>query len=318
MPQGRTRRAGKRLRRCRCARPASRASITTAAGSAFTCASSRTARASGCSVSPSAASGVSSGSGARRSFRWPKRGSRRRRTSGKREGGDPLAEKRKARARPTFAEAVNEYLAGKLAEFRNDKHRKQWRATLDTYAAPGFRVEAGRCDRDPRRAAGAAADLGRQDRDCVAAARAHRGRAVLGDCGWAPDRRQPRPMDRQPGRAAGEAREGGEGRQSPGACARRRAALVARTSRLREGMAARALQFIALTAARSGEVRGMTWPEVDLEKALWTIPAGRMKAGREHRVPADRRGGGASARACPEWRAAPTCSSPHGAGCSRT
>ena len=51
-------------------------------------------------------------------------------------GGDPLAEKRAARAGLTFAEAVDTYLAAKLTEFRNEKHRKQWRATLDTYAAP--------------------------------------------------------------------------------------------------------------------------------------------------------------------------------------
>ena len=50
-------------------------------------------------------------------------------------------------------------------------------------------------------------------------------------------------------------------------------------------MAARALQFLTMTAARSGEVRGMTWAEVDLDKALWIVPAARMKAGREHRVP---------------------------------
>jgi integrase len=50
-------------------------------------------------------------------------------------------------------------------------------------------------------------------------------------------------------------------------------------------MAARALQFACMTAGRSGEVRGMTWAEVELDKALWTVPASRMKAGREHRVP---------------------------------
>jgi integrase len=51
------------------------------------------------------------------------------------------------------------------------------------------------------------------------------------------------------------------------------------------GMSARALEFVLFTAARSGEVRGATWREIDLEKALWVIPAARMKAGREHRVP---------------------------------
>ena len=58
--------------------------------------------------------------------------------------------------------------------------------------------------------------------------------------------------------------------------------------RRREGTAARAVEFAILTAARSGEVRGATWKEIDLDAALWTIPAERMKAGKEHRVPLSR------------------------------
>lgn len=50
-------------------------------------------------------------------------------------------------------------------------------------------------------------------------------------------------------------------------------------------MAAFALEFVILTAARTSEVLGATWKEVDLAKAIWTIPAARMKAGKEHRVP---------------------------------
>lgn len=50
-------------------------------------------------------------------------------------------------------------------------------------------------------------------------------------------------------------------------------------------MAARALEFAILTAARSGEVLGAIWAEVDLDAAIWIVPAARMKAGREHRVP---------------------------------
>lgn len=50
-------------------------------------------------------------------------------------------------------------------------------------------------------------------------------------------------------------------------------------------MAARALEFGILTAARSGEVRGATWDEMDLKNGTWTIPAERMKAGKEHRIP---------------------------------
>ena len=53
----------------------------------------------------------------------------------------------------------------------------------------------------------------------------------------------------------------------------------------REGMAARALEFLILTAARSGEVRLATWDEIDLDRKVWTIPADRMKAGKAHRIP---------------------------------
>ncbi|WP_229506047.1 tyrosine-type recombinase/integrase [Massilia genomosp. 1] len=55
--------------------------------------------------------------------------------------------------------------------------------------------------------------------------------------------------------------------------------------RSREGVAARAVDFAILTACHSGEVRGAAWAEIDVEGALWTIPAERMKAGREHRIP---------------------------------
>ena len=53
----------------------------------------------------------------------------------------------------------------------------------------------------------------------------------------------------------------------------------------REGIAARALEFTILTAARTGEVLGATWDEINLKSKLWTVPAARMKSGREHRVP---------------------------------
>lgn len=55
--------------------------------------------------------------------------------------------------------------------------------------------------------------------------------------------------------------------------------------RAAEGMGARALEFAILTAARSGEVRGATWKEIDLDARVWTISAERMKAAREHRAP---------------------------------
>jgi integrase len=55
--------------------------------------------------------------------------------------------------------------------------------------------------------------------------------------------------------------------------------------RQHEGVAADALAFLILTAARSGEVTGARWSEIDLTNKLWTVPAARMKAGKEHRVP---------------------------------
>ncbi len=55
--------------------------------------------------------------------------------------------------------------------------------------------------------------------------------------------------------------------------------------RLQDGIAARGLEFLILTAARSGEVRGATWQEIDLDAAVWTVAAERMKTSKEHRVP---------------------------------
>lgn len=55
--------------------------------------------------------------------------------------------------------------------------------------------------------------------------------------------------------------------------------------RQREGNAARAVEFAILTACRSGEVRGATWSEIDFKSRLWIVPAERMKARKEHRVP---------------------------------
>ncbi|MBF4014840.1 integrase arm-type DNA-binding domain-containing protein [Burkholderia pseudomallei] len=57
------------------------------------------------------------------------------------------------------------------------------------------------------------------------------------------------------------------------------------TLRAAEGISARCLEFAILTAARSGEARGARWPEIDLQKAVWSVPAERMKGKKEHRVP---------------------------------
>ncbi|QDM15420.1 tyrosine-type recombinase/integrase [Tardiphaga sp. vice304] len=55
--------------------------------------------------------------------------------------------------------------------------------------------------------------------------------------------------------------------------------------RLQDGASAQALEFAILTAARTGEVIGAKWSEIDLNQRIWIVPGVRMKAGREHRVP---------------------------------
>ena len=210
-----------------------------------------------------------------------------------RTGADPLAEKRKNKESITFAEACDRYFVSKLAEFDNEKHRKQWPATLTAYAKPKIGHLLVR--------AITTADVLRvlepiwNDKNETASRLRGRIEAVLswatvaghrsGDnpARWAGNLKEmlPKPSkvakaDNQPALALGD---------------------VARWwSDLgkRDGMAAQALQFLTLTAARSGEVRGMVWDEVTLDPAnpanpakrtgLWTIPASRMKAGREHRV----------------------------------
>lgn len=210
-------------------------------------------------------------------------------------GGDPLAEKRAAQGGLTFADAVDKYLAAKLTEFRNEKHRKQWRSTLDRYAAPVL----GRKD---------VAEITVQDvlrvlepiwHDKTETATRVRGRVenVLSWATVAGHRNGDNPARwkgnlseilPKPSRVA-------KGENQPalalGDVADWWAALAQR-----DGMAAKALQFLALTAARSGEVRGMTWDEIETSTpansansanpvGVWTVPASRMKNGREHRVP---------------------------------
>lgn len=214
-------------------------------------------------------------------------------------GGDPLAEKRKQRQRLTFADAVDKHLAHKLDEFSNEKHRKQWRSTLDNYAIPTLGKKQ-------------VSDIVVQDvlrtlepiwQTKTVTAKRLRGRieAVLSWAAVAGYR-----TGENPARWKGNLSEIlpkpskiAKGSNQPalalGDVARWWADL-----NTREGMAAKALQFTALTAARSGEVRGMTWDEIEViplatsatsatrnDKAVgvWNIPADRMKNGRPHRVP---------------------------------
>jgi len=201
-----------------------------------------------------------------------------------RAGGDPLAEKRKVRDTLTFAQAMEKYLVIKLAEFRNDKHRKQWRATLDTYAVPVIGAKQVE-EIDMRDILRVLEPIWTEKTETASRLRG-RIEAVLSWATVAGHRKGDNParwkgnlseMLAKPGKIA---RAGHFAALALSDTPRWWAELIRR-----DGMASRALQFACLTVARSGEVRGMIWAEVDLEAALWTIPAVRMKAGREHRVP---------------------------------
>lgn len=201
-------------------------------------------------------------------------------------GGDPLAERRKARETVTFAEAVDQYLVAKLGEFRNEKHKKQWRATLDAYAKP----KLGHLPLQSIMVADVLRVLQPIWAEKTETASRLRGRieAVLSWATVAGHREGPNPA-RWKGNLSEllpKASKVSEPENHP-------ALAIADVPRwwaelsLREGMAAQALQFQMLTGARSGEVRGMTWDELDPSKqgTTWNIPGPRMKTKRPHRVP---------------------------------
>ena len=207
-------------------------------------------------------------------------------------GIDPVAERKAVKAALalaqsrglSFADAVDKCLAAKLDAFRNPKHRQQWRNTLDSYATP----ELGKM---------MVQDIATQDvlrvlqplwAGKTETASRLRGRieAVLswatvaghrtGDnpARWAGNLKELLPA------ASKVAKEGNHPALAIDDAARWYAALQGR-----DGTGARALQLLVLTAARSQEIRGAAWDEFDLDKGLWVIPAQRMKADREHRVP---------------------------------
>lgn len=197
-----------------------------------------------------------------------------------REGGDPLAAKRREKGVPTFAEAARKVHAEHIAATaRNGKHVAQWLATLEAYAFP--RIGAKAVDEvDQADVLAILAPIWTEVPETARRVR-QRLRTVLD---WA------RTAGRREGVNPVEGVEKGLPRQR--AKVAQFAALPWRDvpdlwPRL-EGVAGAgslALRFAILTAARSGEVRLADWSEIDATARVWTIPAARMKAGREHRVP---------------------------------
>ena len=187
----------------------------------------------------------------------------------------------------TFEKAVDEYLKTKLSEFRNEKHQKQWRSTLDNYACPvigKLNVDAITVHDIERTLepiwltkTETASRLRGRIENVLAWATVKKHRAGDNPARWKGnlDAIMPKPgkvaeKDNQPALQLDDAAAWWKALQK------------------REGMAARALEFLTLCASRSGEVRGATWNELegwDRDNPLWTIPAKRMKAEKEHQVP---------------------------------
>lgn len=194
-------------------------------------------------------------------------------------GVDPIAERRKALGVPTFGEAAATVFDANRGKWSNGKHLWQWKRTLEMYVFPAIgdlpvsKVTA------------------TQVHDLLAAIwlekpeTARRVRQRVGMIlDWAyskgfreteaPMRSITRGLPRQPRSTRHHA-----------AMPYTNVSGFLLRLRERETWGRLALEAAILTAARSGEIRGATWGELDLEAGLWTIPANRMKAKREHVVP---------------------------------
>lgn len=203
-------------------------------------------------------------------------------------GANPVAERHAKRAErttgQTFAQAADAYIKAHASGWKNAKHAQQWRSTLDTYAVPVLGQL--RVNQVELRHILAVLQPIWEDKTETASRLRNRMELVLD---WATAHGQREGLN--PARWRGHL---DKLLPKPARIAKTKhhaalpvAELGAFMVRLREqaGMGARALEFAILTAARSGEVRGATWAEIDLGAGVWAIPGERMKAGRDHRVP---------------------------------
>ncbi|MGH6842728.1 MAG: tyrosine-type recombinase/integrase [Methylocella sp.] len=204
------------------------------------------------------------------------------------DGLDPLEARRKARsaqeARKTFGAVAELFLAAKACGWRNAKHRAQWRMTLEIYAAPLWPMPAAEVATIDVLAVLQPIWHGKPE-----TASRLRGRieAVLDAArvaGHIPaDRQNPARWKGHLEKILPPAKKLSRGHHP--AMPYHEVPAFVRSLRGQNGMAARALEFLILTAARTGEVTGARWLEIDAGAKVWTVPAARMKAGREHRVP---------------------------------
>lgn len=199
------------------------------------------------------------------------------------EGGDPISDRRKRTDR-TFRSVAVDLIEHKRSGWKNAKHAAQWSATLETYAYPVLGdMDVSRIGTDDVLAV--LRPIWSEKPETASRTR-QRIEAVL-DYATATNHREGDNPARWKGHLSHILSAPAKVRSvKHHAALDWRAALAFMTDLAgRQGVAARALAFVVLTAARSGEVRGMRWREIDVVAAVWTVPGERMKAGKEHRVP---------------------------------
>jgi integrase len=184
----------------------------------------------------------------------------------------------------TFEQAAEEYMADRVKRLLNAKHREQWKSTITTYAYPVIgALDVANIDTpeivqvlDPiwREKPETASRLRGRIERILARETVMQRRSGPNPAAWRghlqeafPAKSEIRPAVHHPAMKFTEL-----------------PAFMVKLEK-REGVSAAALKFLILTAARTGEVAGATWTEIDWEKGLWTIPAHRMKAGAVHIVP---------------------------------
>ena len=210
------------------------------------------------------------------------------------QGINPKTHKEKPTIIPSFAEIADTVLEIKNAELTNEKHKAQWRSTLEQYAYPTIgSLPVNQITVDHIHSLLDAIWLQKTE-----TASRLRGRiqvvlnyAIVKKMMSAPN---PATWDGNLSALLPSKSKATKPKQQP-ALQLKDAQRWWEELGLRDGNGARALMFLTLAASRSGEVRGMTWEEVELftQKeaeqrgfvGIWTIPAVRMKANREHRIP---------------------------------
>jgi integrase len=208
------------------------------------------------------------------------------------EGIDPIDARRAERARQrltaakavTFKQCAESYIASHRAGWRNGKHAGQWGYTLSTYAYPIIGALAVQAI-DPGLVLKVLEPIWRTKPET--AGRVRRRIENILDFAKVRGYREGENPARWRGHLDKLLPAQSKVRQVEHHAALAYAELPAFLASLRaqDGIAARALEFAILTAARTGEVIGAQWSEIDLLDKTWTLPATRMKAHKEHRVP---------------------------------